>query len=95
MINKLDSFDLRDSSAPDLGLGISATSGATVERPRLGFDFRSAIDPLITTNFEQVASVAERFAAKEVRGVGRLEVAKLYLRKNNDHPQKDLIRAAQ
>jgi hypothetical protein len=94
MINKLVSFDLRDSSAPDLGLGTSATSGATVERPRLGFDFRSAIAPLIETNFEQIAAVAERFTAKEIRGVGRLEVAKLYIKKNNDRLQKDSIRAA-
>jgi hypothetical protein len=93
MINKLESFDLRDGSAPDLGLGISATSGATVERPRLGFDFRSAIDPLVTTNFEQITMVAESFTAKEIRGVGRLEVAKLYLRKNNAPPRKDSIRA--
>jgi hypothetical protein len=89
MINKLDSFDLLDGSAPDLGSGISATSGATVEKPRLGFDFRSAIDPLITKNFEQLAAVAERFTAKEARGVGRLEVAKLYLRKDNARPRKD------
>jgi hypothetical protein len=93
MINKLDSFDLRDGSAPNLALGISATSGATVERPRLGFDFRSAIDSLMTTNFEQVATVTERFTVKEIRGVGRLEVAKLYLRKNNAPPQQDSIRA--
>jgi hypothetical protein len=92
MISKLDSFDLRDTSAPNLGLGISATSGATVESPRLGFDFRSAIDPLITTNFEQVAAAAERFTAKEIRGAGCLEVAKLYLRKDNGYPQKDSIR---
>lgn len=82
MINKLDSFDLLDASAPDLGSGISATSGATVERPRLGFDFRSAIDPLVKTNFEQVVAVAERFTAKEMRGIASLEVAKLYLRKS-------------
>jgi len=94
MINKLDGFDLRDGSAPDLSLGISATSGATVARPRLGFDFRSAIDSLVTTNFEQVASVSERFTSKEVRGVARLEVAKLYLRKSKDNLQKDSIRAA-
>jgi hypothetical protein len=94
MINKLESFDLRDGSAPNLGLGVSATSGATVERPRLGFDFRSAIAPLITKNFEQIATVAESFTAKEIRGVGCLEVAKLYLRKNNYRSQKDSIRAA-
>ncbi|HUQ32717.1 MAG TPA: hypothetical protein VM095_11390 [Pyrinomonadaceae bacterium] len=91
MINKLDDFDLLDGSAPDLGLGISSTSGATVERPRLGFNFRSAIDPLITTNFEQIAAVAERFIGKEVRGVGRLEVANLYLRKNNARPRMILF----
>jgi tetratricopeptide (TPR) repeat protein len=95
MINKLDSFDLRDGGAPNLGLGISETSGATVERPRFGFDFRSAIDPLISTNFEQVAATAERFTAKEVRGVGCLEVAKLYLRKNNYLPRKASIRSPQ
>lgn len=94
MINKLDNFDLRDASAPNLGLGTSAASGATVARPRLGFDFRSAIDPLVTTSFEQVVAVAESFTAKEIRGAGCLEVAKLYLRKSSDSPKKDLIRAA-
>lgn len=94
MINKLEGFDLRDSSAPNLGLGVSATSGATIESPRLGFDFRSAIDTLVTTNFEQIAAITERFTTKEMRGVGSLEVAKLYLRKNNAQPQKDSIRAA-
>jgi hypothetical protein len=48
----------------------------------------------MTTNFEQIAAVAERFTAKEIRGVGRLEVAKLYLRKNNARSQKDSIHAA-
>lgn len=94
MINKLDSFDLRNSSAPNLGIGTSATSGATVEWPRFGFDFGSAIAPLITMNFEQVAALAESLTAKEVRGVGRLEVAKLYLRKNNDRTQKGSTRPA-
>jgi hypothetical protein len=94
MINKLDDFDLRDGSAPNLGLGFSATSGATIVRPKLGFDFRSAIDTLITTNFEQIAAITERFTAKERRGVGSLEVAKLYLRKNNARLQNDSIRAA-
>ena len=88
MINKLDSFDLRDGSAPDLGLGVSETSGATVARPRIGFDFRSAIDPLIRTDFEQISAVADRLTAKEVNGVGRLEVAKLYLRKNHDSSRR-------
>jgi hypothetical protein len=81
MINKLDKFDLRDGTAPDLGLAASPTSGATLDSPRIGFDFRSAIDPLITTDFEQVASVVDRLPPKEAAGVGRLEAAKLYLQK--------------
>ncbi|HYJ46994.1 MAG TPA: hypothetical protein VEV81_10305 [Pyrinomonadaceae bacterium] len=92
MINKLEGFDLRDGSAPNLGLGILAASGATVERPRLGFDFRSAIAPLMKTRFEQVAAAPERFTAREIRGVGRLEVAKLYLRMTSDRRPKDSIR---
>ena len=79
LINKLDAFDLRDGAAPALGLGVSASSGATVVSPRIGFSFRNAIEPLITTNFEQLASAAETFTAKEVRGLARVEVAKLYL----------------
>lgn len=79
MINKLDRFDLRDGAAPNLGMGAFSASGATVTAPKVGFDFRSSIGPLITTDFEQVSAVAERFTAKELSGVARLEAAKLYL----------------
>ena len=82
MINKLPKFDLRDGSAPRLGMGAFSASEATVAGPGIGFDFRSAIDPLIMTNFEQLSTIAETFTAKELRGVGRMEVAKLYLKKN-------------
>lgn len=84
MIDKLDGFDLRDRAAPDLGLGAAGTSGATVARPRIGFDFRSAIEPVIVTNFEQIAAMVERLTPKEVSGAARLEVAKLYLQKTKD-----------
>jgi hypothetical protein len=85
MINKVESFDLRDRAAPDLSLGGTAgTSGATVARPRIGFDLRSAIEPVVVTNFEQIAAVVERLTPKEVSGVARLEVAKLYLQKTKD-----------
>jgi hypothetical protein len=81
-INKAEKFDLLDRAAPDLRLAADPTSGATLATPRIGFDFRSAIDRLITTDFEQVASVVDRLTQKEVAGVGRLEAAKLYLQKN-------------
>jgi hypothetical protein len=83
MINRLDRFDLRNGAAPNLGLGTSSISGSTVAAPRIGFDFSSAIDPLIETDFEQVSAIAEGFVAKETRGVARLEAGKLYLRKNS------------
>ena len=84
MINKLDRFDLRDAAAPNLGMAAFAVSGATVARPKIGFDFRSAIEPLIQTNFEQISGLVERLTTKEVNGFGRLETAKLYLQTTKD-----------
>ncbi|MBA2493245.1 MAG: hypothetical protein H0V31_00945, partial [Acidobacteria bacterium] len=37
MINKLDKFNLKDASAPKLGIDLSSTSSATVATPRIGF----------------------------------------------------------
>jgi hypothetical protein len=81
VINKLD-YNLRDGVAPDLGLGVSASSGATVARPRSGYDLRGAVDPLILTDFEEVSAVVEGLTTKEMNGMGRLEVAKLFLKKS-------------
>lgn len=81
-INNAGKFDLLNRAAPDLHLAADPKSGATLPTPRIGFDFRSAIDLLITTDFEQVASVVDRLTQKELAGVGRLEAAKLYLQKN-------------
>ncbi len=88
MINKLDRFDLRNSNGPNLGINAVSTSGATVATPRIGFDFRSAIDPLINVDFEQVSAIAGRLTAKEQNGVARLEAAKLYLTKNRQSAVK-------
>jgi tetratricopeptide (TPR) repeat protein len=92
VINKLDGFDLRDAAAPDLGLRVFASSGATVARLRSGFDLRSAIEPLIVTDFEEVSAIVEGLPAKEVNGVGRLEVAKLFLKQSASPAGSDLIR---
>lgn len=89
MINKLDQFDLRNGRAPNLGIGAVSTSGATVATPRIGFDFLSAIDPLIDAGFEQVSAIADRLTAKERNGLARLEAAKLYLRKNRHSTVKE------
>lgn len=92
MINKLETYDLRDGSAPDLGLGIASASGATVARPRIGFSFSSAIKPVVVTDFEHISALVERFTAKEMNGVGRLELAKLFL-SNRGQIKKELVSA--
>jgi hypothetical protein len=90
VISKVEKFDLRDGAAPNLSLGgeSSAALRASVASPRIGFDFRSAIEPLIATDFDQVASVVDRLTPRELAGVGRLEVAKLFLQKN---PEKAAV----
>jgi len=55
-----------------------------VATPRIGFGFGSAIEMLIETDFEQVASIVERLAAKETRGVGRIEAARWFFQKNKN-----------
>jgi hypothetical protein len=87
-INRLDKFNLKDASAPKLDIDVFSTSGATVDVPRVGFGFRSAIEPLIETDFEQISSIVERLGTKETRGIGRLEIAKMFFQKN-----KDLLKA--
>ena len=79
VINKLETFDLNDPSAPRLGLRLSARSESLLDSPRTGFNFRRALEPLIATEFENLAEVAGRFSRKETRGTARLAVAKLYL----------------
>jgi hypothetical protein len=88
-INKLPKFDLQDAATPRLGMDSFAGSGATVAGPRISFNFRAAIDPLIVSNFDQLATAADGFAAKELSGVARLEIGKLYLQKNSRPARKD------
>ncbi len=87
-INKLESFNIKQTSAPNLGIDISSTSSATVSTPKIGFGFRNAIEPLIETDFDQITSIIERISAKQVRGVGRIEFAKIFFQKN-----KNLLKA--
>ena|GEM_PF-1205637 len=82
VINKLDRFDLRDFSPPGLGLTVAPRSQSLLDTPRLGFSFRQAVETLVKTEFESLADLAGRFTRKEVRGLARFEVAKLYLQLN-------------
>jgi hypothetical protein len=82
IINKLDTFDLKNPTPPTLGLSIAPRSDSLLDRPRLGFSFRAAVEPLIGTEFENLEVLAARFQRKEVRGVARFQVAKLYIQSN-------------
>ena len=78
-INKLERFDLRDSSPPKLGIkGLWRTENLA-DAPRIGFSFRSAIQPLIPSEFDDLVNLAESLKLREVRGIARLEIARLYL----------------
>ena len=81
VINKLDRFDLKDPTAPRLGISISPRSESLADAPRVGFSFRSAIEAIVQDEFDDVAELASSFKVKEVRGIGRLEVARLFLEK--------------
>ncbi len=82
VINKLDRFDMRDFAAPRLGLAVAPRSQSMLDNPRVGFSFRQAVETLVKTEFESLADLAGRFTRKEVRGLARFEVAKLYLQSN-------------
>ena len=83
VINKLDRFDLKDPTAPRLGISISPRSESLADAPRVGFSFRSAIEAIVQDEFDDVAELASSFKVKEVRGIGRLEVARLFLEKTD------------
>ncbi len=80
-INKLDRFELKNSSAPKLGIKGSWRSESLADAPRVGFSFRSAIEPLISAEFENLVNLADSLKVREVRGLARLEIARLYLEK--------------
>jgi len=71
-----------DMSAPKLGLNGLPISEALLDLPRIGFSFRISVEPIITDEFVNIVNLADSLTAKEVRGVARLEIAKLYLQKN-------------
>lgn len=88
MINKTGKFNLKETSAPKLGIDTSSSSSATVSTPAVGFDFENAIDALIETDFEQVVSLVERLAARETQGIGRIKTAEIFFRKNKEVPAR-------
>jgi hypothetical protein len=80
-INKLERFDLKDGSAPKLGIKGSWRSETLADAPRAGFGFRNAIEPLLSAEFESVLNLADSLKVREVRGLAQIEIARLYLEK--------------
>lgn len=81
-MNKLERFDLKDNLSPKLGIKGSPRSENLADAPRVGFNLRTSIEPLISSEFENIANLIDSLKAREVRGVARVEVARLYLEKN-------------
>jgi hypothetical protein len=78
-INKLDHFDLKNNAAPKLGIKGSWRSESLADTPRIGFSFRSAIEPLVPAEFENVLNLADALKTREIRGLAQLEIARVYL----------------
>ncbi|MGB8508089.1 MAG: hypothetical protein WCD76_06780 [Pyrinomonadaceae bacterium] len=85
-INKLDSFDPADNSAPRLaGLdGFSAQSLLPVIRS--GYGFKDAVRPLALADFESSVIVAAKLNVPAVRGVCMMEIAQAILGSKMDKP---------
>jgi hypothetical protein len=87
VINKLDRFDLKDPVAPRLGISGSPRSESLPDAPRVGFTFRSATESIVQSQFDELAELAGSFRVKEVRGIARVEVARLFLEKTAPSPR--------
>ena len=87
-INKLPRYDLKNALPPSLGIkGVWRTENLA-DAPRAGFSFQSAIDPLISADFENVLTLADSLKVREVRGIARMEIARLYLRRTKESPDQ-------
>ena len=86
-INKLDRFNLRNAFAPRMGIKGSWRSESLADAPRIGFSFHSAIEPMILAEFENLLNLTDRLKVREVRGLAKLEIARLYLDKEKQTVQ--------
>jgi len=83
-INKLDSFDPAESSAPrSAGLdGFSAQS--LLPRVRGGYGLKDALGPLARADFEATVAAAGKLTSPAARGTSMLEIAKTVLGSKGD-----------
>lgn len=80
-INKLGQFDLKNNAAPKLGIKGSWRSESLADTPRIGFSLRSAIEPIVQAEFENLVNLTDNLKVREVRGLAQLEIARVYLEK--------------
>jgi len=80
-INKLDQFDWKSNAAPRLGIKGSWRSENLADTPRVGFSLRSAIEPLVAAEFENLLNLTASLRARELRGLAQLEIARVFLEK--------------
>ena len=83
-INKIDSFDPAESSAPrSAGLdGFSTQS--LLPRVRGGYGLKDALGPLARSDYEATVATAGKLTSPAVRGTSMLEIAKTVLGSKSD-----------
>lgn len=80
-INKLDKFDWQNDAAPRLGIKGSWRSENLADTPRVGFSLRSAIEPLVAADLENLLNLTGTLRARELRGLAQLEIARVFSEK--------------
>jgi len=80
-VNKLDQFDWKLDAAPRLGFKGSFRSEGLADTPRAGFSLRSAVEPLVATEFENLLNLTDSLKGRDLRGLAQLEIARVYLEK--------------
>ena len=78
-INKVEDFDLKNDSAPKLGIRGFWRTESLADTPSIGFSFNNAIAPMVPAEFENLVNLTDTLKAREVRGIARLQIARLFL----------------
>lgn len=78
-INKTNSFDPTDTSAPRIAGLDSFSAQALLPQVRSGYGIKDALMPLVNSDFESSVHAAGKLSAPTVRGICMLEIAQIIL----------------
>jgi hypothetical protein len=87
-INRTDSFDPADTSAPRIANLDDSSAPSSLPRIRNGFGIKDALTPLARADFEGTVMTAGKLTAPAVRGACMLEIARSILSAQPDKQPK-------